>query len=72
MHSRTSEQRVLLDSRLCPPFEGCPLLGGCLIFALYINPLILMSSNFSVSSSIVCMIRGEVRDDVVITVTRKH
>ena len=31
----TVEQRTLWDRGLRPVFRGCPLFGGCLIFALY-------------------------------------
>ena len=35
VYSGTSEERTLWEWHFCPLFRGCPLLGGCLIFALY-------------------------------------
>ena len=35
LYSGTSEERTLWERYFCPLFRGCPLLGGCLIFALY-------------------------------------
>ena len=61
-YSGTSKERTFWERHFCPLFRGCPLLGGCLIFALYPPPRMIKNI---LCDMVVHYELGEVSDDTV-------